>query len=86
MMDGKMGMSQLCNLVTQKVNHILGCIKRSAVRRAREVILPLYSALVRPELEYCLQMWNPQYRRDVDLLDCVQRRTRKMIQRMDHFP
>jgi len=44
--------------------HSLGCIKRS---RAREVILPLCSVLVRPHLEYCIQVWNHQYRRDVDL-------------------
>ena len=49
------------------------------------MILPLCSALGRPHLEYCIQMWSPQYRRDMDLLEHVQRRATKMIQRMDLF-
>ena len=51
-----------------------------------EVILLLYSALVRPCLECCIQMWSPQYRIDVDLLEHIQRRATKMIQRMEHLP
>ena len=53
--------------------------------RVREVILPFYCA-VRPHLQYCVQMWSPQYRRDVDLLESVQRRGTKMIPGVENLP
>ncbi|KAK4826946.1 hypothetical protein QYF61_012795 [Mycteria americana] len=44
----------------------------SMVNRLREVTLPPYSALVRPHLECYVQFWDPQYRRDMDILERVQ--------------
>ena len=57
-------MNQECVLGAQKVSLILDCIQRSVVSRSSEVILPLYSALVRPHLEYFIQLWGLQNERD----------------------
>jgi len=74
--DEKPDMSQQCVFAALKANRILGCIKSSVASRSREGILPLYATLVRPHLESCVQLWSLQHRKDMELLEWVQRATK----------
>jgi len=61
--DDRFNISWQGTPAAQKTSCILGYIKRSMTSRSREVILPLYFALVRPHLEYYIQFWSPKTRR-----------------------
>jgi len=83
--DEKFSMTWQCVLAAQKANRVLRFIKSSVASRAREVILTLYSALVRPHLESCIQLWSPQQRKDMELLEWVQRRATTVIRGREHL-
>ena len=73
--------SEQCGIAASKGNQILRLIRRTITYKEKQLIVPLYKAIVRPHLEYCIQAWR-QYRKDIDKLERIQRRATKMIQEL----
>ena len=74
-----MKVSEQCRIAASKGNQIIGMIRRNITYKENSLIVPLYKAIVRPHLEYCIQAWNPHLRKDIDMLEKIQRRATKLI-------
>ena len=77
--NANMKVSEQCRIAASKGNQIIGMIRRNITYKEKSLIIPLYKAIVRPHLEYCIQAWNPHLRKDVDMLEKIQRIATKLI-------
>jgi len=76
---GDLKWEKQCSEAVMKANRMLGMIKRNFVDRSKETIISLYKSLVRPNLEYCCQIRSPYYKKDIKLIEGVQRRATQLV-------
>ena len=76
--------NEQCANAVKSANRTLGMIKRSFSYLDEDIVLQLYKTLVRPKLEYSVQAWRPYLRKDIDLIEKVQRRATKLVPNLKH--
>ena len=74
-----MNVSEQCGIAASNGNQILRLISRTITYKEKQLIVPLYKAIVRPHLEYCIQAWRPYRKKDIDKVERIQQRATKMI-------
>ena len=75
-----MKVSEQCGIAASKGNEIFGLIRRNIIYKLIiKLIIPLYKAIVRPHLGYCIHAWRSYRKKDIDTIERIQRRATKII-------
>ena len=77
-MDANMKVSEQCRIAASKGNQVIGMIRINITYKEKSLIVPLYKAIVRPHLEYCIHAWSTYTRKDIYMLDKSQRRATRL--------
>ena len=76
-----MKVSEQCGIVASKGNQMFKLIRRNITYK-KKLIIPLYKAIVRPNLQYCIQALRPYRKKDIYTLERIQMRATKMISQL----
>ena len=71
---------------TKKANQVLGIMKKSYYTRDAKTMPTLYKSMARPHLEYGNAIWGPFYKKEIDMVESVQKRATKLIDTLKDKP
>ena len=75
-----------CDKTAAAATRILGMLKRTFTKFSKELFIFLYKTSVRPQLEYCVQLWCPYLAQDINTLENVQRQVTKLVNELVKLP
>ena len=86
--DKALNFSEHINSQVNKANRDLGITFRTFTFMDKEMFLNLYNyqSLVRPHLEYAVTVCAPLYKKDMIIIENVQRRATKLFKSISHLP
>ena len=84
--DKNLGFDEHINLKVKKSNGLVGMIKRSFTFINKAIFKQLFTTIVRPHLEYGAPIWNPHLKRQINLIESVQRRATKLVPGLKDLP
>ena len=84
--DNQVSFDYHCNEIVKKANRMLATIRRTFVHIDACNMVPLFKSLVRPYLEYGVEVWSPRTKKNIRLLESVQRRATKLVPELAHLP
>ena len=70
----------------KKANRVLGMVKHTFSYMDKDMFISLYKTLIRPQMEYCPQVWSPYLQKDINILEKVQRRATKLVPGLQDLP
>ena len=79
LIDDQLNFDKHIRGIVNKANRMLGMIKIGFACLDKEMFMNLYPVLVRPLIEYCVQVWSPHMQKHIDLLEGVQKRATKLV-------
>ena len=85
LIDDKLNFRSHIKGIVGKANRVLGLIRIGFECLDKDIFMNLYPVLVRPHLEYCVQVWSPHFQRDIKLVEGVQRHATKLVPELKHL-
>jgi hypothetical protein len=79
LVDSSLKFHKHVSSATKAANAMIGMVRRNFTLINKNMFLLLYKSLIRPKIEYAVQLWSPFLHGDINLLENVQRRATKLV-------